>query len=216
MLFMRQVRKIKPTTRSVSGQFAYRGIPIEYESTLERDFLVYQTFRNNVIDVVAQPCKIEFKKNGRTYNYTPDYFVQVKDDCSKSFIAEVKPKAEWQKHWRDWSEKWKAAIRYCNEREFKFIIFDEDRIRHQAFNNINFLMRYRNLHVIDAEVDAIINEVEQRGHTTVKFLLERYFASEMYRTHGKRVIWHLLANKKIGCDIWGDIKNEHMEVWCGY
>lgn len=35
----RQMRKIKPTRRSVSGVYAFRGSSrVEYESTLERDF----------------------------------------------------------------------------------------------------------------------------------------------------------------------------------
>lgn len=40
---MKQVRKIKPTYRSISGHFAFMGESIAYESTLERDFLRYQT-----------------------------------------------------------------------------------------------------------------------------------------------------------------------------
>lgn len=39
--FVKQHRKIKPTRRSVSGVYPFRGDePVEYESTLERDFLI--------------------------------------------------------------------------------------------------------------------------------------------------------------------------------
>lgn len=39
-----QVRKIKPTCFSVSGHLPFKnGISVPYESTLERDFLLYST-----------------------------------------------------------------------------------------------------------------------------------------------------------------------------
>ena len=51
----KQVRTIKPTRRSVSGQICFEGSYIPFESTLERDFLIFHTFRKDVIDLVAQP-----------------------------------------------------------------------------------------------------------------------------------------------------------------
>jgi hypothetical protein len=32
-------------------------------------------------------------------------------------IVEVKPLSEWKENWRDWSDKWKAAIQYCREQD---------------------------------------------------------------------------------------------------
>lgn len=106
---MQQVRVIKSTRRSVSGLYSYGGLSIPYESTLERDFVIFQTFKSNVLEVVAQPVTIPFKKNGRTYNYTPDYFVHLDDGAEyrqeliKNLIVEVKPKSEWKKNWRSCS-----------------------------------------------------------------------------------------------------------------
>lgn len=60
---MQQMRVIKPTRRSVSGLYSYNGLSIPYESTLERDFVIFQTFRTNVLEVIAQPVVIPFKKN---------------------------------------------------------------------------------------------------------------------------------------------------------
>ena len=124
---LKQVRKIKPNYRSVTGFVIYKGESIAYESTLERDFLLYHVALPNVIDITPQPISIPFIKNGRTYEYTPDYFVQFKlNDKFKprSLMVEVKPKEEWQINWREWSDKWKAAIAYCNENDFRFSIYD--------------------------------------------------------------------------------------------
>lgn len=210
---MKQVRKIKPTRRSISGHIAFKGNPIAFESSLERDFIIYQSFRNDVIDIVPQPISIPFSKNGRTYHYTPDFFVQMKADTGKSLIVEVKPKNEWQENWRDWSDKWKATISFCKEQDFRFAIYDEDRIHHLALDNINFLMRYKNTAVVVEEVKAMLKDIEQRGSTTVEYLLERYFKSYLYQQQGKQLIWHLMANKMIGFNIWDDVRSEKLEVW---
>ena len=76
----KQVRKIKPTRFSVSGFLPFReGISIPYESTLERDFLLYFTYLPSVEEIIAQPARILFVKNGMTYPYTPDYLIRFKD-----------------------------------------------------------------------------------------------------------------------------------------
>lgn len=210
---MKQVRKIKPTIRSVSGFVSYHNEPIAYESSLERDFLIYQCFRHEVLDIIPQPILIPFQKNGREYEYTPDFFVQVKEGFGKSLLVEVKPKSDWQAHWRDWSNKWKAAQRYCKEQGFRFAIFDEDRIRHDALDNINFLMRYKHTRVVPEEVKGILEDIELRGTTRVDYLLERYFGGSIYRNDGKRLIWHLMATKQVGFDVWQDVRSENMEIW---
>lgn len=162
---------------------------------------------------MPQPISIPFSKNGRTYHYTPDFFVQMKADTGKSLIVEVKPKNEWQENWRDWADKWKATIRFCKEQDFRFAIYDEDRIHHLALDNINFLMRYKNTAVVVEEVKAMLKDIEQRGSTTVEYLLERYFKSYLYQQQGKQLIWHLMANKMIGFNIWDDVRSEKLEVW---
>lgn len=210
---MKQVRKIPSTRRSVSGHISYKGSPLAFESTLERDFLIYQSFRDDVLDIVPQPVSIPFNKNGRTYNYTPDYFVQVKSDFGKSLLVEVKPKSEWQENWRDWSDKWKSAMTFCKDQGFKFTVMDEDRIRHDALANINFLSMYKNVAVSEEEVAVVLEDIKQRGCTTVAYILERYFKSELYKQHGRRLMWHLMINKQVKFDIWSDVRSDNLEVW---
>lgn len=212
-------RKTITTQESFSGQISFRGEPVPYKSTLERDFLIYQSFRKDVIDIVAKPIEIPFRKNGRTYYYTPDFFVQIKmhrgitgyDD--RSFLVVVKPQEEWKKHWREWSIQWKAAMQWCKEQDFRFVIYDEGRIRHLAFENVQFLERYKNHEVDERVVAAILQQIELMGNTTIEYLLERFFKGYIYRPRGHQIIWHLMVRRKIGFDVWGDIKNEATEVW---
>ena len=215
---MEQVRVIKPTRRSMSGYYCHQGVSIPYESTLERDFVVFQTFRSNVIEVVAQPVAIAFEKHGRSYNYTPDYFVQIDNDGdrynpdTKSLIVEVKPRDEWARNWRDWSDKWKAAREYCKEHDYRFKIYDESRIRHQGLANVDHIMRYERLNCSRDDIETILEQVEMMGTTTIEYLLERFFMGDIYRPQGRRIIYHLMATKRLGFHLWDEI-NEKTEVW---
>lgn len=210
---MEQTRQIKPSYRSVTGYLSYQGKSIAYESTLERDFLLYYSFKKDVTQIIPQPVKIPFYKNNRIYFYTPDFFIKFDEKSdSKPIIVEVKPKSEWQSHWHDWKDKWKAMINFCKNNNYIFHIYDEDRIRHLALSNINFLMRYKNLSYDIEDAKAILNQVSLMGSTSIDYLLTRFFQGSLYRQHGFRVICHLLLSQKLSCDLFAEI-NEQTIVW---
>lgn len=211
---MKQVRTFKGNYRSITGFVSYRGEPLAYESTLERDFLIYHIFRQDVLDIIPQPISIPFVKNGISYNYTPDYFVRFKcGEAVRSLIVEVKYREDWQANWREWSNKWKAAIQYCKENGYRFTIYDESRIRHQAFYNVNSLSAYKNLAIERGEIKAILQEIECRRRITVEKLLELFYKGDCLRPKGKRILWSLMSQQMIGFDIWGNLQDEQLEVW---
>lgn len=214
----KQKRQIGPTRRSVSGVYAFRSeTPIQFESTLERDFIIKHEFYHSVLDIIPQPVEIPFSLGNKTYTYTPDFLVYFrlgKYDYSsypKPILVEVKPEVEWRKNWRKWLPKWKTAWRYAQEQGWEFHIYDESRIRDHVLKNITFLGRYKRLQFASEESEWIINNLKQMGSANVDFLLSRHF-SGMYRSEGLTHIWHLLATRKIDCDISRPI-NESTELW---
>lgn len=166
-----QVRKIRPTRRSLSGVYAFRGeTAIPYESSLERDFLIRLEFFHDVVDVIPQPIQISFVAgNGRTFPYTPDFLVFFKlgdrsyEQYPKPQLVEVKPEDQWKKHWREWSAKWKTARRHAIEQGWQFKIFDESRIHDQAFDNIKFLEPYKRMHFPEDESRLVIETLREMG-----------------------------------------------------
>lgn len=214
-----QTRKIRPTRRSVSGVYAFRGeTPIAFESTLERDFLIRSEFSLSVLDVIPQPIQIQFTaKNGQTYVYTPDFLVYYRlGDCCpenypKPLLVEVKPSAEWREHWRDWLPKWKAARRFARQQGWEFRILDESRIRDQVLENIRFLERYKRMQFPAEESRWVIDNLRDMGCATMDYLLARHFMG-IYRAEGIAHIWHLLATRKLECDITRPF-NEFTELW---
>jgi len=215
----RQTRKIGPTRRSVSGVYAFRGaIGIQFESTLERDFLIRKEFALCVIDVISQPVQIPFiGNNGQEYVYTPDFLVfyrSGKPSCfeyPKPLLVEVKPGVEWKKHWREWLPKWKAAYRYANEHGWEFHIHDESRIRDQTLTNIRFLDRYKRMQFPAEESRLIIENIQQMGSAPFHCILACHFM-EIYKTAGIANVWYLLATRQLDCDMTLPL-NDFTELW---
>ena len=209
MLLPRQTRRIKPTRRSVSGVCMFRGdTAIEFESTLERDFLLREEFSLAVLGVVPQPCQIRFRDSftGRNEAYTPDFLVHYRlggrhyEDYPRPLLVEVKPEAEWRAHWRRWLPKWKAAYRYAKLQGWDFHVRDESRIRDQVLRNIAFLSRYRRMTFPGEESRVVLETVAQMGTATADYLLARHFMG-IYRAEGVAHLWHLLATRKLDCDV---------------
>ncbi|GAB6059292.1 TnsA endonuclease N-terminal domain-containing protein [Desulfonatronum parangueonense] len=198
----------------------FRGeTAIEFESTLERDFLVRKEFSLAVLDVVPQPCQIRYHDAGTNRHrfYTPDFLVYYRlgnrhyEDYPKPVLVEVKPEAEWRNHWRKWLPKWKAAYRYAKEQGWIFHIHDETRIRDQTYDNIRFLSRYKRMIYEPIESQTVLTTVNQMGFATVDYLLARHFMG-IYRTEGLAHIWHLLSARRLDCDMSRPLNN-FTEVW---
>jgi hypothetical protein len=214
-----QQRKIGPTKRSVSGRLAFRGeTSLSFESTLERDFLLKAEFCLPVLDVVPQPVSIPFRGiNGQTYTYTPDFLVYYRlgdrsyGDYPKPVLVEVKPEKEWRAHWRQWLPKWKAAWRYAQTQGWEFHIHDETRIRDEALKNIRLLERYKRMSFSPEESATVVETVKRMGCVTADYLLARHFMG-IYRAEGISLIWHLLATRKLDCDISRPL-NPLVELW---
>jgi hypothetical protein len=215
----RQMRKIKPTRRSVSGIYPFRGeVAIPYESTLERDFVVRVEFFQSVLDIIPQPVEIDFKgANGQPYQYTPDYLVYYHlgdspyGNYPRPLLVEVKPKDEWRRHWREWLPKWKAAWRYAKEQGWAFHIHDESRIRDQSLKNIQFLERYKRMQFPAEESNWIVESIRLMGASPFHFILARHFMGA-YQAEGVAHIWHLLATRRLDCDISRPLNN-FTELW---
>ncbi|MCT4983462.1 MULTISPECIES: heteromeric transposase endonuclease subunit TnsA [Ralstonia] len=206
---MQQVRKIGPTRRSVSGVYAFRGErSIEFESTLERDFLMRVEFSQMVVDVAPQPVELRYRAdNGREYRYTPDFLVRYRAaDCPfgvgpKPLLVEVKPREKLRKHWCEMRPKFKAALRYAREQGWDFRIYDESRIRDQVLANIFFLQRYLRLQFPTEDVRAVLENLSAMGQAPFHYLVGRHFSGIADRAVGVSLLWHLLSTGLMECDM---------------
>lgn len=197
-----QTRKIRPTRRSVSGIFSFRGRQsIPYESTLERDFLVRTEFSRLVTEIIPQPVRVPFtSRNGRAYNYTPDFLVYYVGG-RRPRLVEVKPRDEIRARWGEMKPKFHAALRYARERGWDFRVQDESRIRDQVFQNILSLQQYKRMQFSPEETRRILADLDEMGHATLQTLLKRYSSIQVDAAIGISHLRHLLVMGKVECDM---------------
>jgi hypothetical protein len=202
-------RKLKPTRRSISGVYMFRGeTDVMFESALERDFIIRKEFNQSVVRVAAQPIQVPFIDClGRPQVYTPDFLVEYAlEDRAwsqgvKSHLVEVKEESEWRENWRDWLPKWKAAYRFAKDHNWHFSIHDESRIRDVVFQNVHFLERFKRMRFDSGLSAEILYAIEGMGSTPVHYLLARFFMGQAKRAEGVAHIWHLLAMRRLDCDM---------------
>lgn len=210
---------IPRSQRSVTGHLSWRSErSIQYESTLERDFVTRQEFDLCVADVISQPCRIPFvTPSGRSSHYTPDFLVVFKTDSAppamqrKPLLVEVKHEDDWRANWRSWKNKWKAARRYAEAQDWVFRIMDESRIRTLALSNIQFLRRYKGSTFPAQEGDWVVNSTRELGSASFGYLLAKHFPG-IYAAEGVAHLWSLVANRRLDCDICRPLSDD-TELW---
>jgi len=118
-----------------------KGLVLEYESQLERDFLFLLDHDPNCVDLQPQPVEITYtNKKGRKINIYPDCWAIFIDE--KQFLYEIKSESQLQKLVKDeaWQLRLKAIEKFCSERNWSYQIMTEKRIRCTRLNNIKDLL----------------------------------------------------------------------------
>lgn len=217
-----QRRKIKPTRRSVSGLYPFRGeTSIPYESTLERDFLIIQEADRFVSQIIPQPVQLSYvHANGNTYRYTPDYLVfrtgpnsYLKSHSGKPELVEVKPTSELEANFGKMRNKFKAATHFAKQEGFIFRIYDERRIRTPMLKNLELLNRYRRFPFTEFEPDElkkIVETVAALETPTIKEILEHKLVQSQDFAAAK--LWHLIATNSLSCELSQPL-NVHSRIW---
>lgn len=215
-------RKANYTYGSSSGYYPFRGEKsIWYESTLERDLLILLEYNDMVLDIEEQPITIEYtNSNGNVVPYTPDFIITFKSlplygsqtPYPKPLLIEVKPNEILKKNFPILRERFKIAIRYAQENDYIFKIYDENKIRGVEFENISFLKRYKKMFFEQREEKRILDYLKAIGHTQIDHLLEVLYSTKTQQAIALSHLYHLIHHKKVGIDIVQPI-NEWSTIW---
>ena len=125
----------------------YRGDPtnIIYRSLWERNCMRYFDENPNVLKWSSEEVIVPYKSpiDGRYHRYFPDFLIRVKNKQGQleTIMIEVKPYKETKepkpqkrltknylaevKTWGINKNKWEAAIEFCKDRKWKFMIITE-------------------------------------------------------------------------------------------
>ena len=146
--FKKRVREISMKNSSLTGIVNSGQVkkPIQFESSLERDFIFLLEFDLSVDHYLEQPLIIPFKdKQGKQRKYIPDFAVSFHSERPIEII-EIKYEETLKKQHESLEPKFKAAERFCKKRGYSFKVITEDYIRNEKgteLDNFKFLSRYR-------------------------------------------------------------------------
>lgn len=227
--FTSSQRKIGPKPSSASGRFISRkqnNRIIQFESSLERDFIYLCEFDNNIIRYIDQPTKIEYiDSKGKKRIYTPDFLVEYKKNQKQSDIIEIKYSNYLSKNSHLYEEKFHHARLYCKKNALTFSVLTEKDIREgqkSYLTNISFLLKHRetigrsksSLHNdIDIEISLnLIKELRLKNKTSINDLLETYSSKYITDRDPLYYIWFLISNNYISCNL-KELLTKNSLIW---
>lgn len=188
---------------------------IWFESSLERDFALILEYKPDVYFYQDQPLTIEYFYNGKTRRYTPDFFVQFRDEeCKKPWLCEIKYKQELQDKFSEYKPRFKAAKAYCEEEGWEFKLFTEEFIRTPLLDNINFLSRYQDNDVDQACYRLVFHTISDLGITTPEEFMLAIEGME-FNMKGRCLyaLWYAIKKEHISCDIVTEKISMNSEIW---
>lgn len=197
------VRKIPKNYRNVTGiQSIDKAVGhAQFESTLERDFLVLMHFSREVQSVEVQPLKIPMDPSSGSKSYTPDALVKFASELDrKPWLCEVKYRKDIKKYWPKLKPKFLQAIRYCKSQGWRFRIITEVEIRTSFLQNARFLTGYLN-RLPDPVDEELLLRALGDNELAIEDLLRKLSSDEFGQLELIPVVWHLVAVGKVATDL---------------
>ncbi|MGO1073833.1 TnsA endonuclease N-terminal domain-containing protein [Lysobacter sp. CA199] len=178
------------------------GGAVVFESSLERDWLMALDFDPSVRTIQVQPFSLHYQIEGFTRRYTPD--VRADYDYpsgSATVVYEIKPWEELSINWARYRPRFKAAVRYCRGRGWRFKILTEHQIRTALLDNARFLRRYRSMPEQELYGQQLLYTMRALGKTTPQALLAAAYWAEETRMAALPMLWKLIATRRLLTDL---------------
>ncbi|TNC81491.1 MAG: heteromeric transposase endonuclease subunit TnsA [Oleiphilus sp.] len=200
------VREIKAGYSNVTGKYPSIKMnrAISFESTLERDFYLLLDHENSVDFYEEQPRTIKYKHLSKNRTYTPDTLVRRLSESQEDYtLYEIKYRSDLFSNWMKLKPKFKAAIRFCNEQNWKFKIMTEVEIRTPRLKNLEFLDHFRSTvsQNEDAIRQALLESMLSLQKATPQELIAVTFSDFSNRAEALPVLWRMIVEGGIGVNL---------------
>lgn len=195
----KKIRKILPNNFSVTGQICSikNNEKVEFESSLERDFIYLLEFNIEVKRYYEQPLKIHYLDENIEKYYIPDFYVEYWDGTNE--LVEIKYVQELEEKHSELLTKFNAAESFCKENNLVFKIYNENIIRTPLGWNAKFLNYYRypkfNLNLDEATM--IRNRLKELIESTPAIIIRDMANDESKQAELLFLLWYLIANYSI-------------------
>jgi hypothetical protein len=178
----------------------------EFESSLERDFIRITEFDSNIDQFVEQPVVIEYKHEQKSKTYIPDFLITYKHTTTpgkwlKPLLVEVKYREHLKRDWLELKPKYSAALKFCDQKGWKFKILTEVEIRTEFLHNAKFLQQYKNAIVDTEDYSFLLTKIYDLRITTPKEIILCSSNNLNRRASLLYCLWYMIANTVIGVDL---------------
>lgn len=175
---------------------------MQFESSLERDWIICLDFDTAVQLVLEQPFTIRYPSELGAKRYTPDVLAEYLIGNEASVIVyEVKHRDELRAEWSKYRQRFAKAMSYCRERGWRFKIVTETHIRTPYLQNVKFLRRYRAMAEQGIFKEQLLYSMRSLGPTTPQALLAYSYLQEEKRMAALTELWRLVATRCIIADL---------------
>ncbi len=196
-------RKIPKNYRNLTGLFpSEKSIgDAGFESSLERDVLIYFEFKSNVSKFEVQPVQIEWKDDRkRKRTYTPDILVQFDD--RDPILYEIKYSQDLTELLKEDRDKFRAAIGFARKNGWRFKLFTEDKVGVTYLKNIRFLLPYLQAGPrVETDMDLIDDKLHELTESTPRQIITSIYVDEFNQADLIPTLWYLVATEQIGVDL---------------
>ncbi|SIT13176.1 TnsA endonuclease N terminal [Chryseobacterium gambrini] len=204
MLIMshKKVRQIGLSNLSLTGNiYSAKGNEIvNFESSLERDYIHLLEYDTKVYKYYEQPLKIYY---GNNQYYVPDFFVQYHSKDVKSELIEIKYVNDLVENKEKYKLKFEAAQAFCSDNGLKFNIVTEEQIRQgHRLQNAKFLLGYRSPKVgfDDGLMTVLERVIENHKIVSIQETLDLAITCEEKKAELLYVLLHMLSKRYINFD----------------
>lgn len=189
------VRKIPKNYLGVTGRFSghKNRAASDFESLLEKEYMLLLDFDPSVRDYEVQPIKIPVP--GVRNGYIPDILVRFNPHPTthitrRPLLAEVKLSHHLYVNEEKYRPKFLAAEQLAHERNWEFRCITEQDIRTPKLANLKFLREYRNFQPSSEDLSSLLKAFRFHDDMTVDQLLKEVAPTADERLFWLPVIWH--------------------------
>jgi hypothetical protein len=197
------VRAIGTSKSNLTGRVSVGDDSASFESSLERDWLLILDFLPEVMSLREQPFTIKYDWSGKVRRYTPDVVAEYLSASGKIDVVvyEVKRREYLKKKWQILKPRFKAAVKFCKARGWKFKIVTEKEIRSVMLKNARFLRRYRATLIQPLVREHLLTTMSVLGPTTPQTLLEAAYWTDESKMGALAELWKLVCERVIRVDL---------------
>ena len=206
-------RAIRANYLSLTGVVSIQGEAHEFESSLERDFLLLLCFDFTVTQVITQYGLPDYFHEGKSRRYTPDIFVQRRTAGGLSTtIYEVKYRKDLWQNWTEWRPRYAAANAYCRSQGWRFDIITDVEVRGPYLLNARFFRSFLKAAEKPDEEAVLLALLLRLGSVSPNRLLGEAVGVGANREHLTAALWRLVARGRI-CANWYEEITMNSLVW---